>query len=72
MAVAGIMRSALSSSGRASLFVWLMYLVSTHPDEIYEIFGPSYDGIPNLVTLTGAVAVLNAGRMGMRATTGSP
>ena len=51
--------------------IWLIYLVSTHPDEIYEIFGPSYDGIPNFVTLTVAVAVLIAGRIGMRATTTS-
>jgi hypothetical protein len=59
-------------AGLAGLAIWLIYLVSTHPDEIYEIFGPSYDGIPNLVTLTGAVAVLIAGRMGMRATASSP
>ena len=59
-------------TGLAGLALWLIYLVSTHPDEIDEIFGPSYDGIPNFVTLTGAVAVLIAGRMGTRATTTSP
>ena len=65
MFVAGI-------AGLAGLAIWLIQLVSTHPDELYEIFGPRYDGIPNFVTLIGTVAVLIAGWMGMRATTTSP
>jgi hypothetical protein len=54
--------------GLAGLAIWLIQLVNTHPDEINEIFGgPPYDGIPNFVTLIGAVAVLIAGWMGVRA-----
>jgi TIR domain len=59
--------------GLVGVGVWLLQLVSTHPDELYEIFGgPPYDGISNWGTLAGALMVLIAGWMGMRASPTTP
>jgi TIR domain len=54
--------------GLVGLGIWLLQLAWTHPDEMYEIFGgPPYDGIPNFITLAGALLVLVAGWLGTKA-----
>lgn len=53
-------------TGLGGLVLWLLQLVSTHPTEVHEIFGLSYDGFENGVALLGATMVLVAGIIGVR------
>jgi ABC-type Fe3+-siderophore transport system permease subunit len=59
---------AAGIAGLAGLTIWILWLISTHPaEEIVEIFKPGFDGIPNGIAFAGALLVLVAGLIGMRA-----
>jgi hypothetical protein len=58
---------AAGVAGLAGVVLWMLLLVSTHPSEVNEIASPAADGIPNGVTLVGALLVLAAGLVGVRA-----
>jgi hypothetical protein len=54
-------------AGLLGLALWMVQLLGTHSDEVSELFSLSADGIPNFVTFAGALLVLFAGLIGMRA-----
>lgn len=53
-------------TGLAGLVLWMLQLLSTHPEERHEIVGASYDGFVNAVALLGAAMVIAAGVAGGR------
>jgi hypothetical protein len=53
-------------AGLLGLALWMLQLLSTHSDEVNDLFSLDADGIPNFVTFAGALLVLLAGLIGMR------
>jgi hypothetical protein len=60
---------AAGAAGLAGFVLWMLQLLSTHADEVGELvaLGGGGDGFANVATFAGAVLVLVAARVGMRA-----
>jgi hypothetical protein len=72
MAVGAVARDwrwilAAGALGLGGLALWMLQLMNSHSDETGELFSPDQDGIPNIITLAGAIAVLAAGAVGVAA-----
>ncbi len=57
---------AAGAVGLTGFVLWMLQLLSTHGDEVGELFGFGYDGLGNTATFVGAVLVLVGGAIGAR------